>query len=367
LIEIQIFNYVNLHFRTDSADHRVLLCRYALLLYLYTEQLRVIFSAKDLAPTNDTYLHKLLGHSLVLFKKFSLCTCSCEPGEGGISVVNRNLQVCNGQEKHYQRKLFLHMATEQEDTAKSLMQLDQNGKYKKRTPSPVFRKNFWTNYLLREISFCISNREDVNDCKILAFLCTVLETSVPGLVREGLLDATVSLVDDGSRIAIPNPYRNSRKCWISFETADVFNKALRRATYDPNSEVECDEYLERPLLCPFMVSPITSEHYDYEPFSDDDSHEPTDEELLPVFQETLLQLEDDVTEHNRCIQELLAKLDSTLYAHFIKLNQLYQSALSTKAQVLELNAAFFDSVFVVGNIDETTEATPMLPIDSINV
>ena len=56
---------MNLHFRTDSVDHRVLLCRYALLLYLYAEQLRVIFSA-------------------------ILCTSACETDEGGISVVNRH-------------------------------------------------------------------------------------------------------------------------------------------------------------------------------------------------------------------------------------------------------------------------------------
>lgn len=150
------------------------------------------------------------------------------------------------------------MATEQEDTAKSLMHVDQSGKRKKRRPSPVFRKSFWKNYCVREISYRLPKHAALNDCKVVTFLRTVLNVSPQDLVRLGLLDATLL---DESRIVPPVHSSNARNIWISFETADVFNKALRRATHDYSSDQSCDEFLERPLSPSFMVCPINSKHY----------------------------------------------------------------------------------------------------------
>ena len=87
ITEIHIFNYI--HWDRNSDDFEILRLRYTVLLFMYTYQLKDVFSAEEAATLDTTYCHKLLLHSLIVFMFVNLASCSCESGEGLISRVRR--------------------------------------------------------------------------------------------------------------------------------------------------------------------------------------------------------------------------------------------------------------------------------------
>ena len=94
--------------------------RYFLLLYLYTEQLKEIWTNKELGVLNTSFLHKILVHSLRMFKSLCLASCSAEQGEGKISSVDAWTRVCSGHPEFYARKIAQHCITQEEEIANHL-------------------------------------------------------------------------------------------------------------------------------------------------------------------------------------------------------------------------------------------------------
>ena len=80
-----------------------------------------------------------------------------------------------------------------------------------------------------------------------------------------------------------------------------------------------------------MVSHINFNHYQHNPFVGDPFHEPTDQELLPLLQETLQEIKEDIAQHEQSIEDLLAKLD-TLHAHYLKLDTSFALHLLPSAE-----------------------------------
>lgn len=60
------------------------------------------------------YLHKILAHSLLLFRDYNLAACSCEQGESLISIMNGILPFTSGSHEARLRKLLLSMTLTEE-------------------------------------------------------------------------------------------------------------------------------------------------------------------------------------------------------------------------------------------------------------
>jgi len=87
ITEIHIFNYI--HWNRNSADFEYLRLRYSVLLFMYTYQLKDVFSPDQVSQLDTVYMHKLLIHSIIVFRLVNLAACSCEGGEGLISKLKK--------------------------------------------------------------------------------------------------------------------------------------------------------------------------------------------------------------------------------------------------------------------------------------
>ena len=85
LTEIHLFNYI--HWDRDDDNFEILRLRYCMLLFMYALQLRDVFSDIEIQELDTLYLHKLFIHSLKVFIYVNLAGCSCEGGEGMISIM----------------------------------------------------------------------------------------------------------------------------------------------------------------------------------------------------------------------------------------------------------------------------------------
>jgi len=83
--EIHIFNYI--HWNRESKYFEILRLRYCLLLFMYAYQLRDVFDETQIENLDTVYIHKIFSHSLAVFKYVNLAGCSCEGGEGMISII----------------------------------------------------------------------------------------------------------------------------------------------------------------------------------------------------------------------------------------------------------------------------------------
>ena len=100
-------------------------------------------------------------------------------------------------------------------------------------------------------------------------------------------------------------------------------------TTPPTSRVM--SFSNDPSLPPLWCAPSTPSTIN--PFCNDGSEPESDEDPLPVLQETVLELKPDIAVHNKCIQDMLLKLDSTLHAHYQKLGQLLSVGRSAKIRI----------------------------------
>jgi hypothetical protein len=107
LTEIHVFNYT--HWDRQHPSFETIRHRYVLVLVMYTMQLRACFTADEAAALNTIYLHKILVHSLWAFRVYNLAACSCEQGEGMVSIVNGILPNTSGKLHQRLRKLLLHL------------------------------------------------------------------------------------------------------------------------------------------------------------------------------------------------------------------------------------------------------------------
>ena len=153
LREIHIFNYVE--WESDSHPTGDLQTRYLCLLFMYTKQIRVLFSPEKAQLLNTLYMHKLLVHSPQLFRRLNLSSSSCEQGEGKISCVNRDLMKTNTSVQAAIRKVFLSLILEEENDFLA----SSSEAIKPTHSSSVFEEAFIEKYQLRSLSMKISRDE----------------------------------------------------------------------------------------------------------------------------------------------------------------------------------------------------------------
>jgi len=85
LNEIHIFNYWSWNRR--DCEFSVMKMRYFLVVFMYANQLRNVFSPEQVQELDDIYLHKILIHSLKVFMFVNL-NSGCETREGLIHTLN---------------------------------------------------------------------------------------------------------------------------------------------------------------------------------------------------------------------------------------------------------------------------------------
>ena len=150
LKEIHIFNYIDWNRRSEGfADLRA---RYLCVLFCYTLQLKVLFDSTRLAMLNTLYLHKMLVHSVQLFRRANMSSSSCEQGEGKISCVNRDLTKTNSDLNGSLRKVFITMIVEEED---DFLECDPRDKPSSRHGA-VFEDNAIESFIPKELTMKLS-------------------------------------------------------------------------------------------------------------------------------------------------------------------------------------------------------------------
>ena len=142
LTEIHLFNYI--HWDRQSDHFNTIRLRYCLVLFMYTMQIRACFTAEEASQLNTMYLHKILLHSVWIFRRINLAACSCEQGESLISTVNGILPYTGGSTDQRMRKLILHLTLLEEQQLKAM-------KTTSWTKSVVFQ-DFFANYSSKDIS-----------------------------------------------------------------------------------------------------------------------------------------------------------------------------------------------------------------------
>jgi len=145
--EIHVFNYV--HWKRDEPEFQDVRARYAVVLYQFTLQLRYAIPEEKISEMDAMYAHKVFGHSPKLFRHYNLAACSCEQGEGIISVINRLLRNTSGSYEARLRKVFLQLTMfEEQKMATGL----------KRGKSVVF-DDFFTKYAPPTLSLSLKVQE----------------------------------------------------------------------------------------------------------------------------------------------------------------------------------------------------------------
>lgn len=155
--EIHLFNYVH----WDRMDELFLAirARYAVVLFQFTEQLRHCIPASEIHKLCTIYLHKILIHSLLLFRDYNLAACSCEQGESLISILNSVLPYTSGDYEARLRKLLLSLTLTEERRMEQGLHRDK---------SVVFQ-NFFSDYKPPTLELKLSIKEYEVLKKIFSF------------------------------------------------------------------------------------------------------------------------------------------------------------------------------------------------------
>lgn len=213
LAEIHLMNYI--HFDVRDPDYPLLHLRYFLLLYLYTEQLKEIWTNNELGVLNTSFLHKILVHSLRMFKSLCLASCSAEQGEGKISSVNAWTRVCSGHPEFYARKIAQHCITQEEEIANHLRDVVENNPVydgDRHADSRVFYRDYMENYIVRDISIRLEARTEPSQSAIIMHIQKAVGFSWDELVTRNLVSVKsgrrshlVFHVSDAFQCCFPKP------------------------------------------------------------------------------------------------------------------------------------------------------------------
>lgn len=164
--EIHVFNYV--HWKRDEPEFEDIRARYAVILFQFTLQLRYAIPEDQIGNMDAMYTHKVFGHSTKLFKSYNLAACSCEQGEGIISVINDLFRQTSGSYEARLRKLFLHLTMFEEQKMSSGLERDK---------SVVFQ-NFFAKYAPPALHLSLNQQEYDSFVKLFEY-CDLLSDNRP--------------------------------------------------------------------------------------------------------------------------------------------------------------------------------------------
>ena len=234
LTEIHLLNY--LHWDRFHNSLKTVILRYQLLLFIYTEQLQQLFTVDELNNLNTMYLHKILVHSARLFKHLNLAACTCEQGEGSISIINRYLKLTHGVlDQTALRKVFLQIVLEEESAS--------NVKHKIHEKSPVFGKKFLASQKPKEIRL-------------------LLTKSGSTAINNFLISGNFSIESREWTVS-----RGNQQTKYTFRTLSLFKTAFQLAIIEDDADDENELIAEsvdiNPIIAERSVSVTTSATIEY--------------------------------------------------------------------------------------------------------
>ena len=181
LNEIHLFNYINWNRR--NPDFEVMRLRYALILFMYTYQLKLVFTSEQVQNYLDNiYLHKILLHSLVIFLHVNIASSSCEKGESLIACLDILYKLTNCKLDEGTVRILLFHILREEDAFLSNFTLNPRRK------SQAFVDSFVDTYSPKKLQLLIHSSHWTTFEKFLSTIAGFPEDPQGNSTAMGYLD-----------------------------------------------------------------------------------------------------------------------------------------------------------------------------------